>query len=226
MPEPAAPAAPAANSASGGAQPQPAEPATPAAPAAPAEPAKPTFDPEKELTKEQWEAIYSSGRFKQLNERAQKASELEKAAKEAEEAKLKEAGEWQKLAESKDQELSALQGAVVNAEIRAEAARLGAVNPNIVANAIDLSGVEVDQKTGNITGVEEAIAALKESDPYLFNSSNNNNSAPRVGSPTNPGTNNTGTKFKLSQLRDRKFYQEHRAEIQAALRNNQVENDS
>lgn len=186
-----------------------------------------SFDPEKDLTKEQWQAIYGSGRFKQLNERAQRAAELEKAAKDAEEAKLKEQGEWQKLAQSKDEELTALQGAVVNAEIRAEAARLGAVNPTIVANALDLSGVEVDQKTGNITGVKEAIEALKESDPYLFNSSsNNNNQTKRVGSPTNPGGNNTGYKFTMSQIKDQKFYQEHRKEIGEALRMGQVDKDN
>ncbi len=227
MPEPAN-AVPTAPSASGGVQP-PTEPATPAEPKnpAPVEPAK-SFDPEKDLTKDQWEAIYGSGRFKQLNERAAKATELEKAAKEAEEAKLKEQGEWQKLAESKDQELSTLQGAVINAEIRAQAAALGAVNPNIVANALDLSGIEVG-KDGNLTGVKEAIESLKESDPYLFNSSNNNNNnqTPRVGSGTNPGSNgNTGTRFKLSQLRDPKFYRENRTAIQLAMRQGQVENDT
>ncbi len=183
-----------------------------------------TFDPEKDLSKEQWQAIYGSGRFKQLNEKAQKAAELEKAAKDAEEAKLKEQGEWQKLAESKDTELSTLQTAVVNAEIRAEAAKLGAVNPTIVANSLDLSNVEVD-KNGNITGIAEAVEALKLSDPYLFNNSENNKTT-RVGSPTNPGANTTGTKFKLSQMRDPKFYAEHRNEIREALRTGQVENDN
>lgn len=183
-----------------------------------------TFDPEKDLSKEQWQAIYGSGRFKQLNEKAQKAAELEKAAKDAEEAKLKEQGEWQKLAESKDTELSTLQTAVVNAEIRAEAAKLGAVNPTIVANSLDLSNVEVD-KNGNITGIVEAVEALKLSDPYLFNNSENNKTT-RVGSPTNPGANATGTKFKLSQMRDPKFYAEHRNEIREALRTGQVENDN
>ncbi len=189
------------------------------------DPAPSTFDPEKDLTKEQWQAIYGSGRFKQLNEKAQKAAELEKAAKDAEEAKLKEQGEWQKLAESKDSELSTLQTAVVNAEIRAEAAKLGAVNPTIVANSLDLSDVEVD-KNGNITGIAEAVEALKLSDPYLFNNSENNNKTPRVGSPTNPGTNNAVMKFKLSQMRDPKFYAEHRNEIREAVRLGQVENDN
>ena len=95
-----------------------------------------------------------------------------------------------------------------------------------MANSLDLSNVEVDQKTGNIVGVEEAVKALKESDPYLFNNSNNNQTQ-RVGSATNPGNgSNTGYKFTMSQIKDQKFYQEHRKEIGEALRAGQVDKDN
>lgn len=182
-----------------------------------------TFDPEKDLTKEQWQAIYGSGRFKTLNERAAKASELEKAQKDAEDAKLAEEGKYKELAEAKDQQLTTMQTAVVNAEIKAEAARLGAVNPAIIAQAIDRQNIKFD--SGDVTGVAEAVEVLKLSDPYLFNNSENNKT-PRVGSPSNPGANAAGTKFKLSQLRDPKFYAANRNEIREALRAGQVENDN
>ncbi len=181
-----------------------------------------SFDPEKDLTKEQWSAIYGSGRFKQLNERAQKASELEKAQTDAEEAALKEKGEWQKVAETKDQQLTQMQTAVVNAEIKAEASRLGAVNPAIIANAIDRTGVVF--KDGDVTGVSEAIEALKASDPYLFN--NSNNQTTRIGTATNPNSNANGFKFKMSQIRDPKFYQENKAAIKAAVATGQVDQNS
>lgn len=182
-----------------------------------------SFDPEKDLTPEQWKAIYGSGRFKQLNERAARAAELEKAQKDAADAALADQGKFKELAESKDQELTLMQTAVVNAEIKAEAARLGAVNPAIVAQAIDRANVQFDK--GNVTGVAEAVEALKASDPYLFNNQGNNQT-PRIGSPTNPGSNNTGMKFKMSEIRNPKFYREHATEIKQAIANGQVDKDS
>lgn len=179
-----------------------------------------TFDPEKELSKEQWKAIYESGRFKTLNERAQKAAELEKAQKAAEDAKLAEEGKFKELAESKDRELTQMQTAVLNAEIKAEAARLGANNPTIVANAINRDNIKFDK--GSVTGVDEAVEALKLSDPYLFNNSNNNRT---VGNPSNPGTTNNGTTIKMSQIRDPKFYRENRSDIFQAMRQGRVEQD-
>lgn len=183
-------------------------------------PEPPSFDPEKDLTKEQWTAIYGSGRFKQLNDKAARATELEKAAKDAETAKLQEQGKWQELAQAKDTELTQMQTAVVNAEIKAEAARLGAVNPSIVANAIARDNITFSK--GNVTGVAEAVEALKTSDPYLFNKAN---TPTRVGSPTNPGGTNTGMKFKMSEIRNPKFYQEHKEEIKSAIRQGLVEKD-
>lgn len=218
MPEPTAP------SAGTGDSPQPAAPAAPATDPkpAPVAPAPSTDQPAVTLTKEQWEAAYKSDRFKQLNERAQKAGELEKQIEAEKEAKLKEQGKWEDVAKSKDEQLTQMQTAVVNAEIKAVAATLGAVNPAIVANAIDRSGVKFN-KDGTAEGVTEAVEALKASDPYLFNNSNNNQTPPRVGSPTNPGTNNTGYKFTKTQIRDPKFYRENRSAIMDALKHNQID---
>lgn len=225
MPEPTAPAAPAAPSAGGGDTPPtatpPADPKNPpAAPAAPAEPSQVI------LTDEQLAAAFQHPRFKELTQQAQRAKELDKQIKEAEEKKLQDEKKWEELAAKRSDEISTLRSSMINAEIRAEAARLGAVNPQIVANSLNLDGVDVDDN-GNLTGVKEALEALKESDPYLFNSSNNNNNqTKRVGSPTNPGGNNTGYKFTMSQIKDQKFYQEHRKEIGEALRMGQVDKDN
>lgn len=225
MSEPSAPAAPAAPSAGDSVTTPPAAPAAPA-PAQPAQPAAtetPTFDPEKDLTKEQWEAIYGSGRFKQLNDKAKLADKLQKDQEDAERKQLEEQGKWQELADKNAQTAERYKNAAMTSKIEAVAARLGSVDPDAVAALIDKSGISIDDNL-NVSGVEAAIEALKESKPYLFNITDNR--TPRVGSPTNPGATNTGYRFKMSEIRDPKFYAEHRKEIGEALRTGQIDKDS
>ncbi len=229
MPEPTAPAAPAAPSAGAGVTTPPTEPAAPAAqPTAPAAPAAPatSFDPEKYLTAEQWQAIYGSGRFKQLNDKAKTADALQKAADDAEKKRLEDEGKWQELANKNASTAEQYKTAALNSKVEAVAAKLGSVDPEAVAALIDKSNINIDDNL-TVSGVDEAVNALKESKPYLFSNNNGNNSAPRVVSPTNPGTgNNTGYKFTMSQIKDQKFYQEHRKEIGDALRSGQVDKDN
>lgn len=184
-----------------------------------------TFDPEKDLTDEQWKAIYGSGRFKQLNDKAKQADALQKAADEAARKRLEEEGKWQEIANKNAQTAEQYKSVALNSKVEAVAARLGSVDPEAVAALIDKSGINVDDNL-TVTGVEEAVNALKESKPYLFNSSNNSNQTKRVGSPTNPGGNNGGYRFTMSQIKDQKFYQEHRKEIGEALRAGQVDKDN
>jgi flagellar motor protein MotB len=216
-------AAPAATPPAGGDNPAPAKdkPADPKG--QPPTPPAPSDKPSVQLTKEQLEAAFEHPRFKELSETAQKYKKLAAEVDAAKEAQLKEDGEFQQLAEKKQQELDQMQTAVVSAEIKAEAARLGAVNPGIVAQAIDRAGVEF--KDGVVSGTTEAVEALKKSDPYLFTEANK--PPPRVGNPTNPGQpNNTGTRFTMTQIRDPKFYREHAAEIRKAVAQGLVDKDS
>jgi hypothetical protein len=216
-PETSAPAAPAAPSGGATVTTPPATPTAPTAPAAPAAPAAPTFDPEKDLTPEQWQAIYGSGRFKQLNDDAKKGRDAIKAQEEAERKRLEEEGKWQDIANKNAQQADQYKTIAMNAEIKAVAAAAGSVDPSAVAALIDKSGISIDDNL-NVSGVEDAINALKESKAYLFNNANNNSTPPRVGSPTNPGGTPTGYKFTESQIRDQKFYAEHRNEILKAMR--------
>jgi hypothetical protein len=226
MPDPATP--PAANS----------DPATPPAATPPAStdpkggqppaatPPAPNSDQPLQLTKEQLEAAFQHPRFKELNEKAQRATDLQKQIDDAEEKRLKDAGKWEDVAKSKDEQLTQMQAAVVNAEIKAQAATLGAVNPAIVAQAINRASVTFN-KDGTISGVAEAVEALKESDPYLFNNTNGNPTPPRVGSPSNPSNpTNNGYKFTMSQIRNPTFYREHASEIKLAVAQGQVDKDN
>jgi hypothetical protein len=185
-----------------------------------------TFDPEKDLTKEQWEAIYGSGRFKQLNADAKKGRDLQKQMDDAEAKRLADEGKWQDLADKNAQTAERYKNAALNSKVEAVAAKLGSVDPEAVAALIDKSGISIDDNL-NVTGAEAAVNALKESKPYLFNSdNNNNNSTTRVGSPSNPSGNNTGYKFKMSEIRDPKFYNEHKEEIRKAMANGQIDKNA
>lgn len=182
-----------------------------------------TWDPAKELSKEQWDAIYSSGRFKSLNDKAKLADKLQKDADAAERKRLEDEGKWQDLATKNEEKATRYQTAAISAKIEAVAAQQGSVDPEAVAALISKDGISISDDL-TVTGVEEAISTLKESKPYLFNNSSNN---PKLGSGTNPGDgNNQGTpKFTHTQIQDPKFFQEHEADIMQALKNNQVVDD-
>lgn len=59
---------------------------------------------------------------------------------------------------------------VLDAEIRSIARALNANDANDVLSFVDKSAIAIDDD-GNVTGVEEAVKALKESKPYLFKAS-------------------------------------------------------
>lgn len=182
------------------------------------------WDPSKELSKEQWDAIYASGRFKTLNEKAKQADQLQKEKDEAERKQLEEQGKWQELANQNAEKATKFQTAAINAKIEAVAATNGSVDPAAVAQLLDKSGITIDDSM-TVSGVEDAIAALKESKPYLFN---NDKPSQRVGSGTNPGNaNNQGIpKFTHSQIRDPQFFKEHEADIMTAFRTGQIVDDT
>lgn len=56
---------------------------------------------------------------------------------------------------------------VIDAEIRSIARSLNAADANDVLALVSKAGVEIDDE-GNVTGVEEAVKALKEAKPHLF----------------------------------------------------------
>jgi len=78
---------------------------------------------------------------------------------------------------------------LITAEIKAQAAALGIVDPDAAAKLADLSGVKVGDD-GTVTGVREALEALLQAKPYLKASG-----PAKVGVPSNPAaTTNTGEK--------------------------------
>lgn len=56
---------------------------------------------------------------------------------------------------------------LVTAEVRSQGAAMGLIDPELALLALKRDGVHVDDK-GNVTGVKEALEALKAAKPHLF----------------------------------------------------------
>lgn len=174
-----------------------------------------------ELTEEQWQAAFNHPRFKELNEKAKKADELEKKAKDDEQKKLQEQGKYQELATKETQAREAAENAL-NTErkrnaVMAAATKAGAVDPEAAFKLVDNEKLEVSEN-GAISGVDDAIKNLQESSPYLFSQS----SGKSVGSESNPQQGGE-TEFTYSQVADPKFYNENQEAVDKAIKEGRVD---
>lgn len=169
---------------------------------------------------------FNHPRFKELAAAKKKADALEAEKRLAEENKLKENNEWKTLAEKHEAEKldlsNKLQQIKLDNAIERLANKSGVIDGEAVLKLIDRSKISVDETTGEITGVQEALKQLLTDKPYLANEG----AAASLGNPSNPGSPGTQIKrFKLSQLQNPEFYQKNEKEIREAIKNNQIEND-
>lgn len=169
--------------------------------------------------------LWKHPRFKNLNERAKKADDLEAQKQSEKEKKLLEEKKYQELLEEKEKTIASLNEKMkissLNSLIIAEASKAGAVDTEAVLKLVDRTNIKVGED-GTAQGVAEAVKGLLESKSYLKGSG----SSSSVGGDTNPGTNLTGKyKYKLSQLQNAVFYREHEKEIIEAQKAGQIEND-
>ena len=192
----------------------------------------PTFDPAK-ISDAEFEKVFSDerlfkhSRFKELAEdaKAGKAARDAEAKRQQDEAIKK--GEFDKVLSEKDNTIKTLtervQTVTTNNAIALAASKLGAVDPDAVLALVDRSKISIDEKTGVVTGVEEALKSLFEAKPYLAGKQGTQ----RLGSPSNPNQQNTGDlkRFKHSEIQDPVFYREHEAEILASMKAGLIEND-
>lgn len=187
----------------------------------------------KSLSAEQLEAVfenphlYEHSRFKDLTSKAQELKKLQDERKAEEEKKLTENNEFKTLAEQRAAELEKSNKQIENMRIdQALTNKLvpeGVVDLEAALKLVDRSKVKIDE-SGNITGVDEALADLKKGKTYLFGKGGNQS----LGSASNNQNGAGGDqqmKFKRSQLRDPKFYQEHKEEIRKAAAAGLIEND-
>jgi len=112
---------------------------------------------------------------------AAKLTETQRLQAEKDEALRKAAEEAEKATKAKE----AADKRVIDAEIRSIARALNANDANDVLSFVDKSKVSIDE-SGNVTGAEDAVKAVKEAKPYLFKSSTGGADA---GGGGNPGRN-------------------------------------
>lgn len=176
--------------------------------------------------------IWKTDRLAELREKGSKFDKLAKEKEEADKKALEEQGKFKELSESQKTELEnlrqKLQDRDISTALITKLSPLGVVDLEGALKLVDRSKIEVSDD-GTVTGVDEAVEALKTDKAYLFNGSQSGK--PQVGSPTNPG-NGSGTgeppKFKASQFRGpegAKFYQENREEILKAQAEGRIEQD-
>jgi hypothetical protein len=169
--------------------------------------------------------LWEHPRFKSLNERAKRATELEKSIADADEKRLADQKKFEELASKRAQERDEIANKYTSSlqdnRIITEASKVGVVDIDTILKLVDRSKITVDQN-GNVSGVIEAVNDLVTAKPFLKGSSN-----VTIGSPTNPGAEtNSGTmKFKLSQLSNPDFYREHEKDILNAYKAGQIEDD-
>lgn len=170
--------------------------------------------------------LWKTPRLQELTEAKKKLGTIEEQNRAAEEAKLKEANDYKTLAEKKDQEINNLktqvQQSIVNNNLLMEFGKVGFIDSDAALKLVDRSLIKFNDD-GTVTGVAEAVEALKTKSPYLVG----NGTTQRVGSSTgNPANQQQGVpRFKHSQLKDPVFYREHEAEIAQAMKLGTIEND-
>ncbi|MBX6770875.1 MAG: phage scaffolding protein [Chloroflexi bacterium] len=142
--------------------------------------------------------------------------ELEAKVKADEEAKLSETERLQKrLAElEREQALwqRERQERTLKYETMLAASRLGIVDPEAAYRLLDMSNLEFDED-GSPKNLEQALKDLLKAKPYLAGQP-----VVTAGSPTNPATGQQrGGTFTMSQIADRRFYEQHREDILRAM---------
>ena len=172
---------------------------------------------EPEAGQKTFDAAYVQKLRREAAEYRKRLRELEKALKEKEEAELSEQERLQRRVAEYEARLAELerdrQERTLQYEVKLRAAAMGIVDPDAAWRLLDLAAIEFDED-GTPTNIDEALEALVKAKPYL-----RSQAAPQVA-PTNPAR--RAQVFTRSQLRDPKFFREHREEIMAALREGRI----
>jgi hypothetical protein len=141
---------------------------------------------------------------------------FEEEQRKADEAKLSEQERLTKRlteTESAKADLEArIKDLTIRDATRGAAAKLGYANPDMAYRLLDHSGLEVDSD-GTVKNVEQQLAALAKSDPYLIAASR---PAGSFDTGTAGGRAAAGRTYTLAELRDAKFYEANKADILAA----------
>lgn len=169
-------------------------------------------------------------RFSEVNAKARELEkwkqEREKADAEAEQKRLEEQGKHKELADKalkeRDEATAKYSNYVKVSELKVAALQAGCVDPDALAKIVDLAQVKVnDDGTVDNAALTALIEKIKTEKAYLFGAAQTPaNVGSKGGAPNTP----TGQKptFTRTQLRDAKFFDEHKAEIMEAMREGRI----
>lgn len=168
------------------------------------------------------EQLGDNGR-KALDAERKARSEAEKRAKAAEAALEEIRAAQMSESEKRDAELEVLRKAqsdwmtersemVLSSMVERHAARLGFTDPADALAMLDRTAIKAGED-GRPENVEHLLGELAKAKPYLIGR-RVTGSVDASGATAQPGL----PSFTRAQLRDHTFYQEHRAEIEAAMR--------
>lgn len=183
------------------------------------------FDPTK-LTPEQLtkvlenQDLWKNPRLAGLLESDKQLKAMQKQQQEAEDKSLVEQKKFEDLAAKKGEQVAQLEAQLQqerqNNALAAILYKEGTVDVAAALKLIDRSAIKVDDN-GSVSGLDEAVANLKTSSPYLFGGQE----AKPIGSATNNGQgagDGAPRRFKASEISDPAFYQANRDEILKAAR--------
>lgn len=165
---------------------------------------------------------------KEAREKAEaELTKINEAKKLEEDEKAKKNGEFEKLVAERDEEIKTLKTQMSemtkSQAIAKVASELGSRDPELVKQIV-AGKIEVSEDgTVDEAKVKELVEGVKTEKPFLFGEAEkpnigNEGGAPQGGSQDKPT-------FKRSQLKDTKFYSEHRDEILDAQREGRIEDD-
>lgn len=170
--------------------------------------------------------FFNIPRVKELLEKSKQADKLAEDQRKADEQKLKDEKKWEELSTQKEAENAKLkeqiQTASINQALMGKLAGEKAIDLDAALKLIDRSKLVVDDN-GNVTGVDEAISALKQEKAYLFGEGGNQS----VGAASNSSNNSGETgvqKFKRSQL-TQTFINENKDAVMKAMNAGLIEDD-
>lgn len=138
---------------------------------------------------------------RRIDKAVKKTREEEKAQREKE--KLSETEKLKKDLEDSDRKASeAMTKAnqrLIKAEVIAKSSSLNIIDSAAAYKLISLDDVEIDEETGEITGIEDALKDLIEDKPYLLKTNQNQNRQ-TGGDDQNAGSNKKKSNFSMNAM--------------------------
>lgn len=173
-------------------------------------------------------SLWSHPKIKELVEAKNELGRFKTEQDQQNEQSLEKQKKFEELANKRGTELEAArkenQELRVNQQLMNKLSPLGVVDMQGALVLIDRSKITVSD-TGEVSGIDEAIEALKTDKAYLFSGGNNQ---PVVGNPSNGGTNDPAQgavqRFKRSQL-TQAFINANKEAVYKAVEQGMIEDD-